>query len=125
MAKERYIEIYYGFIEGFVLFLFFRLCWGVTWSFLRLGGYLSVISNSEEANRGRSMGIYQSVSSTGSLLGGLIGGILLDSWGFKPASMFLAFGTALAIPIAFTLKDVNSSSIKKDEKTKCQTPSQQ
>jgi MFS family permease len=112
------INLSYGFIEGFFLFLFSRLCWGITWSFLRLGGYLSVISNSEEANRGRSMGIYQSVSSTGSLLGGLVGGILLDSWDFKPASMVLALGTALAIPIAFTLKEVNSASIQKDEKTK-------
>jgi MFS family permease len=109
------INLSYGFIGGFFLFLLIRLCWGITWSFLRLGGYLSVISNSDVAYRGRTMGIYQSVSSTGSLLGGLIGGILLDSWGFKPASIFLAFGTALAIPIAFTLKDKNSVSIKKDE----------
>lgn len=110
------INLSYGFIEGFFLFLVVRLCWGITWSFLRLGGYLSVIANSDKVFRGRSMGIYQSVSSTGSLLGGLIGGILLDSWGFKSASIFLAFGTALGIPLALTIKNDNSLSMEKDEK---------
>jgi MFS family permease len=109
------INLSYGFIGGFFLFLFIRLCWGITWSFLRLGGYLSVISYSDVAHRGRSMGIYQSISSTGSLLGGLIGGILLDSWGFKPASIFLAIGTILAIPLAFTIKDKNSALTKNND----------
>lgn len=112
-----FINLSYGFIEGFFLFLFMRICWGITWSFLRLGGYLSVISYSDEANRGRSMGVYQSISGIGFNLGGLIGGILLDSWGFTSASVFLAFGTALVIPIAFSLVDVKSESIEQDEKT--------
>ncbi|MHA2393760.1 MAG: MFS transporter [Promethearchaeota archaeon] len=111
------INLSYGFIESFFLFLLIRLCWGITWSFLRLGGYLSVISNSDKAFRGRSMGIYQSVSSTGSLLGALIGGILLDSWGFKSASIFLALGTALGIPLAFTIKNDNSFFNEKEDRT--------
>jgi MFS family permease len=59
------------------------------------------------------MGIYQSVSSIGSLLGGLIGGIILDLMGFKPAALILAAGTALGIPIVFTLKDGNEESESK------------
>ena len=110
-----FINLSYGFIEGFFLFLLMRLCWGTTWSFLRLGGYLSVISHSDEFNRGRSMGIYQSISGVGFISGGLVGGILLDSWGFRLASIFLAFGTFLVIPLAFSLVDNKLESNEQDQ----------
>ena len=54
-----FINLSYGYIGGFLPFLLMRLCWGITWSFLRLGGYLSVISFSNELNRGKYMGVYQ------------------------------------------------------------------
>ena len=110
-----FINLSYGYIEGFLPFLFMRLCWGVTWSFLRLGGYLSVIAYSDESNRGRSMGIYQSISGIGFISGGLIGGVLLDSWGFTPAINLLAFGTFLVIPVAFSLADNKLESIERDQ----------
>jgi len=99
------INLSYGYIGGFLPFLLMRLCWGITWSFLRLGGYLSVVSFSDESNRGRFMGVYQSISGIGFLSGGLVGGILLDSWGYTSANLLLAFGTFLVIPIAFSLAD--------------------
>ena len=99
------INLSYGYIGGFLPFLLMRLCWGITWSFLRLGGYLSVVSFSDESNRGRFMGVYQSISGIGFLSGGLVGGILLDSWGYTSANLLLAFGTSLVIPIAFSLTD--------------------
>jgi len=108
------INLSYGYIEGFIPFLFMRLCWGITWSFLRLGGYLSVISYSDEYNRGRLMGIYQSISGVGFISGGLVGGILLDSWGFTSAITFLVLGTFLVIPIAFSIVDKKLVSIDQD-----------
>ncbi|MBT7914514.1 MFS transporter [Candidatus Bathyarchaeota archaeon] len=100
-----FINLSYGYIGGFLPFLTMRLLWGITWSFLRLGGYLSVVSFSDEFNRGRYMGVYQSISSIGFLSGGLVGGVLLDSWGFTSANLLLALGTFLVIPIAFSLTD--------------------
>jgi MFS family permease len=100
-----FINLSYGYIEGFIPFLLMSLCWGITWSFLRLGGYLSVVSFSDELNRGRFMGVYQSISGIGFLSGGLVGGILLDFWGYTAANLLLAFGTFLVIPIAFSLTD--------------------
>lgn len=100
-----FINLSYGYIEGFLPFLLMRLCWGITWSFLRLGGYLTVVSFSDDLNKGHYMGVYQSISSIGFLSGGLIGGILLDSWGYSSANLLLAFGTFLVMPIAFTLTD--------------------
>ena len=112
-----FINLSYGFIKGFYLFLLMRALWGITWSFLRLGGYLSVISDSDDTNRGQSMGIYSSISGIGFNLGGLVGGILLDSWGFKSASIFLAFCTFLVIPLAFTLFDHKQEPVERDNKT--------
>jgi MFS family permease len=100
-----FINLSYGYIDGFLPFLAMRLLWGITWSFLRLGGYLSVVSFSDELVRGRYMGVYTSISSIGFLSGGLVGGVLLDSWGFTSANLLLAFGTFLVIPVAFSLKD--------------------
>ncbi len=100
-----FINLSYGYIGGFLPFLLMRLLWGITWSFLRLGGYLSVVSFSNELNRGKYMGVYQSISGVGFLSGGLLGGILLDSWGFTSANLLLCIGTFLVIPVAFSLTD--------------------
>ena len=110
-----FINLSYGYIGGFLPFLLMRLCWGITWSFLRLGGYLSVISFSDESNRGRYMGVYQSISGVGFLSGGLIGGILLDSWGYTSANLLLASGTFLVIPIAFSLTDKGLETKEQDQ----------
>lgn len=110
-----FINLSYGYIGGFLPFLLMRLCWGITWSFLRLGGYLSVVSFSDESNRGRYMGVYQSISGIGFLSGGLVGGILLDSWGYTSANLLLAFGTFLVIPIAFSLTDKRLESNEQDQ----------
>lgn len=110
-----FINLSYGYIGGFLPFLLMRLCWGITWSFLRLGGYLSVVTFSDELNRGRFMGVYQSISSVGFLSGGLVGGILLDSWGYTSANLLLAFGTFLVIPVAFSLTDKRLESNELDQ----------
>jgi len=110
-----FINLSYGYIGGFLPFLLMRLCWGITWSFLRLGGYLSVVTFSDELNRGRFMGVYQSISGVGFLSGGLVGGILLDSWGYTSANLLLAFGTFLVIPIAFSLTDKRLESNELDQ----------
>lgn len=110
-----FINLSYGYIDGFLPFLILRLLWGITWSFLRLGGYLSVVSFSDEYNRGRFMGVYQSISSIGFLSGGIVGGILLDSCDYTSANLLLAFGTFLVIPIAFSLSDKKLESSEQDQ----------
>lgn len=43
----------YGVLKSFALLLIMRCLWGVAWSFLRLGGYLTVIEVAKDDNRGR------------------------------------------------------------------------
>lgn len=118
-----FINLSYGYIGGFLPFLLMRLLWGITWSFLRLGGYLSVISFSNEHNRGKYMGVYSSISGIGFLSGGLLGGVLLDYWGFNLANLLLCFGTFLVIPVAFSLTDkrIESQESKEDHKFNIRT----
>ena len=61
------------------------------------------------------MGIYQSISGIGFLSGGLVGGILLDSWGYTSANLLLVSGTFLVIPIAFSLTDKRLESNEQDQ----------
>ncbi len=43
----------YGMLKGFWLLLFMRILWGISWSFLRLGGYLTVLTSSDNQTRGQ------------------------------------------------------------------------
>jgi len=94
----------YGVVSGFLPFFIARIVWGVAWSFLRLPGYFFVAAASGE-RRGKTMGLYQSISVIGSLCGTLVGGFLLDLWGFRSAVLFLTCGSAIGIPVALSLKD--------------------
>lgn len=58
------------------------------------------------------MGLYQPISVIGSLCGTLVGGFLLDLWGFRPAVLFLTCGSAIGIPVALSLKDADRLSPK-------------
>jgi MFS family permease len=94
----------YGLVSGFLAFLIARAAWGVGWSFLRQGGFMRVVSV-PVAQRGKAMGLFQSISRTGSLIGVLAGGYLLDALGFKPTVTILAFGSVTGILVALSLKE--------------------
>ncbi|MDF2720318.1 MAG: hypothetical protein K0R28_7243 [Paenibacillus sp.] len=80
----------YGLFQGFAAWLILRSVWGVAWSLLRMGGFLTVIAYSDNSNRGRWMGRYNGLSRIGSLFGMLLGGLLAPIFGLTPVA--LAFG---------------------------------
>lgn len=84
----------YGVGRGFAVWLVLRAVWGVAWSLLRIGGYLTVIETADVSNRGRLMGRYNGVWRLGSLAGVLAGGLLVPLIGLQPVG--IAFG-ALAL----------------------------
>ncbi len=98
------VNLSYGFVAGFLTFLAARAVWGVVWSFLRLGGFLTVMTRSEAERRGRNFGLYQATASLGSICGSLLGGYLLDTLGFRSAAILLGCGSALGIPVALSLR---------------------
>jgi MFS family permease len=90
----------YGLLWGFWVFLMARLLWGLCWSFLRLEGYATVITEAPTEHRGRLMGVYQSIVSSGQMVGGFLGGVLTDTIGYR--NCLLSFA-ALILFAAFAL----------------------
>jgi MFS family permease len=84
----------YALVHGLVPFIISRLAWGCCWSLIRLGGYTAVLEFSTAGTRGRFMGIFSGVSRLGSLAGTLLGGLLADLVGPRPALGLFTLATA-------------------------------
>ncbi len=82
--------IAYGLSLGFALFHVARMTWGLCWSFLRLGGMLAALGESNAGSRGYALGFYGGVVSIGSLVAVLFGGVLTDQIGFRPTVYLFA-----------------------------------
>ena len=80
----------YGLFTGFWPLFLAHGAWGISWSLLRLGGYLAVIETGSSATIGRLMGLLYSCARSGSLVAVLLGGVLADVIGGRET--FLVFG---------------------------------
>jgi MFS family permease len=87
-------------LRGFWPFLITRLGWGVAWTLINVGGMAMVLDVSTRANRGRLTGIYNTWMLAGLALGPLVGGLLVDALGFRPALLLCAGLCALGLAIA-------------------------
>lgn len=90
----------YGFAQGFLFWLVLRCIWGLSWAFLRLGAYFTILEVATATNRGHYMGLYNGLYRLGSLGGMLIGGFLADRYGIGTAATLFGALTFLAIPFA-------------------------
>ena len=91
----------YGALSGVWTFLIARLLWGTAWSFLRIEGLSTALDVATADNRGRMLGVFQSISRLGGAIAMLVGGVLTDAIGFRLT--FILFGaiTCLAALIAY------------------------
>ncbi|UVI27538.1 MFS transporter [Paenibacillus spongiae] len=104
----------YGVWKGFAAWLVLRSLWGIAWSLMRIGGYLTVINYSDDTNRGRLMGKYNGIWRLGSMVGVSFGGVLTPVFGIESMSVF--FGLLALIGIPLVLASI-SSNAKKDGHT--------
>ncbi|MCJ7841547.1 MFS transporter [Lederbergia sp. NSJ-179] len=107
----------YGTLKGFWLLLVMRILWGISWSFLRLGGYLTVISSSTSQTRGELMGLYNGLWGLGTLFGILTGGLLAELIGIKWITTAFAILGALALPIVIRFIPNTLSEVKSNKKS--------
>lgn len=91
----------YGLLNGFIAWIILRGVWGIAWSFFRIGGLSIVAFNTEESNRGKSIGLYNGLYRLGSLVGMLAGGLLVPILGLSTVSIIFGCLTLLALPIIF------------------------
>jgi MFS family permease len=90
----------YALTPQFLPFLVARLLWGLCFSTLRLGCFLTVLAEATDRTRGRLMGLYRSTYRLGSFVAVIVGGTLFDAFGYRTAMLAMAAGTALAVPLA-------------------------
>ncbi len=99
-----------GVAKGFALLLLARVLWGVSFSILRLTGYLVVLEEGEDGRRGRLMGVFSGGIRVGSLVAVLLGGILFDVMGRGPSFLIIAAIGLLSIPAFLELVRSSRSS---------------
>lgn len=114
----------YGYIKGIWLLLFARCLWGISWSFFRLGGYLTVISCSTPKTRGQYVGLYNGLWGLGTLFGMLFGGLFAELIGIQMVTTL--FSVLGAISIFFVIKFIPNTrstevELKKDEPSQRET----
>lgn len=113
----------YGLFDGFAIWLILRGLWGIAWSFLRMGGYLTVIRYSDDSNRGRLMGRFNGISRLGSLVGMLAGGILVPLCGMDAVSIVFGLFMLAGLPyVALYItggkaNDTEASQMQKEDRS--------
>lgn len=106
----------YAGTHGFWPLLAGRLLWGIAWSGIWIGGATIIMDISNNDNRGRWTGWYQTWFYLGTSLGAIIGGWLTDIWGFSLAMWVGAGLTALgAVFVYFTLPETRMLADQKSE----------
>jgi MFS family permease len=90
----------YGLATGFWLLFFARVLWGVSWSFLRVGGLGTVLEHATNRDRGLLMGFFLGISRLGSLAAVALGGVLTDVIGYRSTFLLFAILSALAAVIS-------------------------
>ena len=92
----------YGLLTGFWPLLVARALWGICFSFLRLGGFLAVLEESTDLNRGRMMGVFNAIWRSGAAVGVTLGGVLVDVVGVRWT--FVLFAGLSAVGLAPILR---------------------
>lgn len=91
----------YGLFKGFIAWVILRGLWGIAWSFFRIGGLSSVAYYADENRRGEAMGLYNGIYRLGSLIGMLLGGILVPFVGLQSVSILFGCLTLMGLPFIF------------------------
>ncbi|WP_181350442.1 MFS transporter [Thalassobacillus sp. CUG 92003] len=107
----------YGFFSGFWLLFFMRCLWGVSWAFLRLGGFLTILEVANQQNHGFLIGKYNGLWGLGGLAGMLIGGFLVDLIGIEAVTFIFAAAALLNIPFVIRYVPDNVSDYEKRDES--------
>ena len=99
----------YAIAQSFPGWLAGRLLWGIAWSLLNVGGLTMMLDVTEDHDRGRVIGLFQLSYLLGLAFSPVLGGLLTDALGFRPALLVCAAITAVAFIITFfTLPETRS-----------------
>ena len=91
----------YGYFSIFIALIISRILWGVSFSFIRQAGIMTVVSTADDAHLGKCMGLHRGIALTGWFMGTLFGGFGCDHFGWS--TTFIVFGIISmgSIPLGF------------------------
>jgi MFS family permease len=78
-----------------------RLLWGIAWSLINVGGFTMALDMAGDHDRGRVIGLYQLSYLLGLSFSPVLGGLLTDFLGFRPALLVGAAITGVGLLLAF------------------------
>lgn len=78
-----------------------RLLWGIAWSLINVGGLTMALDVAEDHDRGRVIGLYQLSYLLGLSFSPVLGGLLTDALGFRPALLVCAAITGAGLLLTF------------------------
>lgn len=93
----------YAYGTGLLPFLTARVIWGLCWSHLRLASLLTVVATSREV-LGLAMGVMHAITRLGSGFTALVGGALVDAYGYSSGMAIMGLSSSLAIPMVVLLR---------------------
>ncbi|WP_077604586.1 MFS transporter [Oceanobacillus sojae] len=108
VACAAFSTVSYGLLQGFWLLLLARILWGVAWSFVKLGGMLTVVTFSTEKTRGHYMGLYNGLWGLGGLVGMLAGGFLVDQLSIPFVTTLFVLAAVAVFPFIVRLVPKNN-----------------
>jgi MFS family permease len=97
----------YGYFQVFFILFFARILWGISFSFIRQAGIMTVTVSSSDSRLGKSMGLFRSISLTGWLSGTLLGGFGCDYFGWTVTLVAFGIISMGAVPFSiWSQKDI-------------------
>jgi MFS family permease len=89
-----------AFATSFWVLLLAQFAWGFGFTLWKLGREMAAIDVVSVEQRGRQLSALYGIQSTGEALGPALGGIILDTWGFR--SLFLIFTLIAAVVLVIS-----------------------
>ncbi|MEW6673004.1 MAG: MFS transporter [Thermodesulfobacteriota bacterium] len=96
-----------AFAPVFWIILLSQFCWGVGLTLWRLGRELAAIDLVRVDQRGRQMSALFGIHASGTALGPAIGGIILDTWGFRSLFLIFAAMAGVVLVISATVEETH------------------
>lgn len=91
----------YGVVTSFSILLTARMLWGLSWSFIRQIGMMTVVDTTPPSMIGQKMGFYNGVSRLGSLAGNFLGGLAHDIIGYTLTLLLFAIISLMGTPLGW------------------------
>jgi MFS family permease len=98
VALAGVITLGYGYLHGFWIWLVLRCLWGMSWTLLRLGAFLTIVQLTDNNKHGYHMGLYNGLFRIGSLVGMLAGALLTELISLTAAAAVFSIITVLSLP---------------------------